>query len=51
MGIIKVSFIFIVKDIVGFLDGLESYLGGFSFGFGDLVGVICESGLSIITSQ
>ena len=47
MGIVKVSFIFIVKDIVGFLDGFESYLRGFSFGLGDLIGVTCERSLSI----
>lgn len=39
MRVVKVSLVFIVKDIVGFLDGLELDFGGFTFIFGDFVGV------------
>lgn len=40
--------VFIVEDIVSFLDGLESDLGFFTFGLGDFVGVICERRLSLV---
>lgn len=51
MGIVQVSFFFIVKDIVGFLHGLEPDLRGFSFGLGDLIGVTSKSGLGSFEYQ
>lgn len=47
MRVVKVSLVFIVKDVVGFLDGLELDFGGFTFFFGDFVGVTGKSGLTV----
>lgn len=45
MGIVQMAFVFIVKDIVGLLDGLEFDVRVFSFVLGDFVGVACKSSL------
>lgn len=45
VGIVEVSLVIIVKDVVGFLDGLELDFCFFTLGFGDFVGVTGESGL------
>lgn len=46
MGIVDVTLVFIVEDIVGFLHGFKFGFGGFSLGFGDFVWVTGECGLS-----
>lgn len=46
VGIVDVTLVFIIEDIVGFLDRFEFGFCVFSLGFGDLVGVTGKSGLS-----
>jgi len=40
VGVVEVSFFFIVEDFVGLLGALEADFGFDSFFFGDFVGVV-----------
>lgn len=45
MGVVEMSLVFIVENIICLLDSLEFDLGGLALGFGNFVGVACKSGL------
>jgi len=45
VGIVEVSLVVIVKDVVGFLNSFELDFCFFTLGFGDFVRVTGESGL------
>jgi len=45
VGIVEVSLVVIVKDVVGFLNGFEFNFCFFTLGFGDFVGVAGEGRL------
>lgn len=51
MGIVDVTLIVIVEDIVGFLDGFESDLCFFAFAFGNFIGVVRKGGLLSVQGQ
>lgn len=49
MGIVEMTLILIIENIVGLLDRLELDVGGFALVFGDLIRVTGEGGLNVST--